>query len=932
MPPSAAASESLQPTFEAEHYLTPRRIRHITGVQIRNLTPFPVRDSFTSALSLPLEHSHFSTSDDLASVLSRKRTRKVSTNSTTTRRSSKRDDGVPDIDPRLPVEAKGKAASSSTVAFSNGGNISTSPSSGQSLSYKSNQSLRGRRRTSSVTSFGSFHLAGPMTQSNIPQTALSGSAFLPDHSQAALQTVIDSRLVETYVAISLPSTVSTQVDSVDESLRSAPMKESSSSKFRVKNRPANTLQHEGLSSHPESAPPTRTSFKLSKGNKIESKFNLPSASRLDLASRSGSPSQRRSETTVGTSRELEQVADSELDSPIYFSPIHRPSTNPFFSMDARSGFDFPQVVDTSGQRLRIEIWGRIPLTGKEDFGWRYSSQRQFSEGESQDWKMLEAWDVILSELLPLPESTDVNPSLLASNTLLITLSPPGQVFYLPHPSTTRPSTPLAGYTSDPESEIRRAKHVNEETGNGVVHDEILPLSRRRHRKRLLSTATSTAKTASWQELFKLVTVQSLILDNETSLGEVIHKIDSFLEQDETFHLRRQISERDARIKELEQHNKAVLEECQRKKQEVMDRAEKLKKRNELLALSRLGIERQPVMNSAVDKERNQLNAVQGKITSISTFLLSTLSTIFPIELYSPPDLLFTILDVPLPIPLSPTDPAPPLALSGHKEVTEESVATALGYVAEVLQILAAYLGKNLVYPVTCIGSRSLIRDGISAMVGPRMFPLFSKGVDTYRFEYGVFLLNKNIEMFMSERNLRALDIRHTLPNLKNLLLTLSHDPASNSHSNKPPCSPVYTDLGLKTPSREPSPVREDVSTPKALHIHSNGVEGITPTASGATTPTTTMLDDSRKSKSFLGFVPFGDFLRSRYPSAGQSSDKETVKSSSSMNLKYAECEDAAGKTDADEDDRMTIYNISSDKDGGFQEGESAGGGGPVVNP
>lgn len=26
------------------------------------------------------------------------------------------------------------------------------------------------------------------------------------------------------------------------------------------------------------------------------------------------------------------------------------------------------------------------------------------------------------------------------------------------------------------------------------------------------------------------------------------------------------------------------------------------------------------------------------------------------------------------------------------------------------------------------------------------FPLFSKGVDTYRFEYGVFLLNKNIEL------------------------------------------------------------------------------------------------------------------------------------------------------------------------------------------
>jgi hypothetical protein len=59
-------------------------------------------------------------------------------------------------------------------------------------------------------------------------------------------------------------------------------------------------------------------------------------------------------------------------------------------------------------------------------------------------------------------------------------------------------------------------------------------------------------------------------------------------------------------------------------------------------------------------------------------------------------------------------------LPSHKEVTEEAVATALGFTAQVVQLLAAYLGKRLVYPVTCIGSRSLIRDGISAMVGPRM--------------------------------------------------------------------------------------------------------------------------------------------------------------------------------------------------------------------
>jgi hypothetical protein len=161
--------------------------------------------------------------------------------------------------------------------------------------------------------------------------------------------------------------------------------------------------------------------------------------------------------------------------------------------------------------------------------------------------------------------------------------------------------------------------------------------------------------------------------------------------------------------------------------------------------------------------RESAMALQRRILPIRASLITTLASLFPIDLISGSDLLFSILDVPLPIPVGATDPAPPLSLSTHKEVNEEGVATALAYAAFVVQLLAAYLDKMLVYPITFCGSRSMIRDGISAMVGPRMcvpslqmyvavincqcrFPLFSRGVDTYRFEYGVFLLNKNIEM------------------------------------------------------------------------------------------------------------------------------------------------------------------------------------------
>lgn len=120
---------------------------------------------------------------------------------------------------------------------------------------------------------------------------------------------------------------------------------------------------------------------------------------------------------------------------------------------------------------------------------------------------------------------------------------------------------------------------------------------------------------------------------------------------------------------------------------------------------------------------SNLAALRSRLTPTRITLLSVAASIFPIELLSTPDLLYTILAVPLPIPLSATDPGPPLSLPSHKGVTEEGVATALGFVAQVVQLMAAYLGEVLVYPITCIGSRSLVKDGISAMVGPRMYVL-----------------------------------------------------------------------------------------------------------------------------------------------------------------------------------------------------------------
>lgn len=109
--------------------------------------------------------------------------------------------------------------------------------------------------------------------------------------------------------------------------------------------------------------------------------------------------------------------------------------------------------------------------------------------------------------------------------------------------------------------------------------------------------------------------------------------------------------------------------------------------------------------------------------------------------------------------------------------TEDAVSAALGHVARLTDALQYYLGVPLPYPVTPFASRSSIRDDISVLADPnREFPLYlPRGGSSaqFRFDYGWFLLNKDIEALCAAQGLKVVDIRHTLPNLKYLLYVCS---------------------------------------------------------------------------------------------------------------------------------------------------------------
>ena len=169
----------------------------------------------------------------------------------------------------------------------------------------------------------------------------------------------------------------------------------------------------------------------------------------------------------------------------------------------------------------------------------------------------------------------------------------------------------------------------------------------------------------------------------------------------------------------------------------------------------------------LSSRRSLLQTTKSSISGQIRRICEEILRIYPIEPIDHKPLSFTIRGLHL----------PNAASSSTSPNTDPAVtAAALGIVAHVTHLLSFYLSVPLPYPPTPHGSTSTIFDPISTNMqshAARTFPLYEKGAVTYRFEYGVFLLNSDIELLMSRQGSRMVDQRHTLPNLKYLLTVLT---------------------------------------------------------------------------------------------------------------------------------------------------------------
>ena len=115
--------------------------------------------------------------------------------------------------------------------------------------------------------------------------------------------------------------------------------------------------------------------------------------------------------------------------------------------------------------------------------------------------------------------------------------------------------------------------------------------------------------------------------------------------------------------------------------------------------------------------RTESRLLQSKMAARRAQLLRDIEIIYPMDLVDARELLYSIVSIPLPNGVATFKPHTSLV----PRFSYEDAASALAHVAQVVLLLSTYLHYELPYPLTSVGSRAVIRDGISVMSGPRAY-------------------------------------------------------------------------------------------------------------------------------------------------------------------------------------------------------------------
>ncbi|KAH8547948.1 hypothetical protein BGW37DRAFT_508512 [Umbelopsis sp. PMI_123] len=421
------------------------------------------------------------------------------------------------------------------------------------------------------------------------------------------------------------------------------------------------------------------------------------------------------------------------DPPFYTSEIVANSINPTFrTFDTIGQSD---ICDNRKNEVVIRLWSRnsVPESAsiardsdtRGDHHHQLSYHRELKQPKDADnFRLMLEWEITLDGLTYLSCNLTNLPNPFPQNSIIIELTD--------------------GFYTLPD----------------IVH-EVLGADGddRTNMDKLLAIKPKPSYTCN--HILKLNTLYECILDTQRSSADVRNNIESvLLVEKDRFYMARQKSEKENRV----QSKKRLIEGVKLEQNEVKSKIELIRKHIQERE-KELGNAKESLDTGREYLEEGERNLERNKemhkktlagLTTRRKELIADMFSIYPIDQdYNDPQL-YHIRGMPLPN-------------SVYTGYDDEVIATALGYTGHLVNMLAYYLAIPLRYPITPMGSRASVKDPISILQGSRHFPLYAKGVDRYRFEYGVFLLNKNIEQLVNAHGLIVMDLRHTLPNIHYLI-------------------------------------------------------------------------------------------------------------------------------------------------------------------
>jgi hypothetical protein len=269
-----------------------------------------------------------------------------------------------------------------------GGSGSHPPLSGTVISSKSNRP----RTTSAMTSTSG--------KGTVPTITLWQS-----YTQMSLEKVLQSRLVETLITVSVPSTVEQSASRTKPSRSPSPSSRGhqpsprASPAMRSKlHSPHNSTSRSTLDSREE-----QSTRRISRTGATMATDGPTSTSASPNRKGVVSPTKLNGSASKSASIASQVKADSETRNvPNFISGIHRPSTSPDFALDLN---DFSKWTDPSASHMTVRLWARLPPDSPNALGNEKGKEKESDDIDIFDpqWRMAGKWDICLADLIPLPD-------------------------------------------------------------------------------------------------------------------------------------------------------------------------------------------------------------------------------------------------------------------------------------------------------------------------------------------------------------------------------------------------------------------------------------------------------------------------------------------------------------------------------------------------